>query len=294
MKYKKLLLFLILPVVALSLTACGVKVKGQQLTAVGSTALQPLVEAAAEDYSQTHSGIFVNVQGGGSGTGLSEIQQGAVDIGMSDLFAEEKRGIDTKQLQDHRLLVTGIAPVVNNKVKVENLTFKQLRDIFSGKITNWKKITGQNLPIVIVNRANGSGTRFNFEKIVLNGQTAKASQEQDSSGMTISIVSSTPGAISYVSFAYLKNSVLQPTVEGVRPTQKNVTTNKWKIWSYEHLYTRKNPNKTTVSFLNYLQSEKLTELIKSMKYIPTSQMKVERDVNGKVKKLAPELNHGSN
>ncbi|BDR57947.1 phosphate ABC transporter substrate-binding protein [Xylocopilactobacillus apicola] len=283
MKYKKLLSLLVLPILAVSLSSCRIKIKGEQLTVVGSTALQPLVEAASDEYIQSLDGVFVNVQGGGSGTGLSEIQQGAVDIGMSDLFAEEKAGIDPKKLEDHRLLVTGIAPVVNKKVKVTNLTSKQLKDIFTGKVTNWRDITGQDLPIIIVNRANGSGTRYNFEKIVLKGQDAKSAQEQDSSGMAISIVSSTPGAISYVSFSYLKDSVLQPKVDGVKPTQANVRNNRWKIWSYEHLYTQKNPSALTRSFLNYLKSDEVTEMIKSMKYIPTSEMEVSRDVSGHVR-----------
>lgn len=274
---------MVLSLFTIGLSACGIKLKGEQMTVVGSTALQPLVEASAEEYLQNHEGLFINVQGGGSGTGLSEIQQGAVDIGMSDLFAEEKKGIDPKKLQDHPILVTGIAPVVNKKVNLKNLTSNQLKDIFTGKITNWRQITGQDLPIVIVNRANGSGTRYNFEKIVLKGESSKESQEQDSSGMAISIVSSTPGAISYVSFSYLKDSVIQPSVDGVEPTQENVKTNRWKIWSYEHLYTRKDPKPTTVNFLKYLESPEVKSLIKSMRYIPTSEMKVIKDVDGNVK-----------
>ena len=293
MKHKKLLLLIVFPILMFNLTACNIKLKGEQLTVVGSTALQPLVEAAAEEYSQNHEGIFVNVQGGGSGTGLSEIQQGAVSIGMSDLYAEEKKGIDTKILKDHKILVTGIAPIVNKKVKLKNLTFQQLKDIFSGKITNWRSITGQDLPIVIVNRANGSGTRFNFEKIVLQGISAKDAQEQDSSGMAISIVSSTPGAISYVSFSYLKDTVLQPTLDGVAPTQDNVKTNRWKIWSYEHLYTRQNAKPEILAFIKYLESPEIKKLIKSMKYIPTSEMKVYRDFNGNVKQVKVRTNNGS-
>lgn len=282
MKFKRIIATVFFSFLTLMLSACGIKIKGEQMTIVGSTALQPLVESAAEEYLKDRQGLFINVQGGGSGTGLSEIQQGAVAMGMSDLYAEEKKGIKAKNLVDHRILVTGIAPVVNKKVRVKNLTLKQLCQIFSGEITNWQSITGQDLPIVIVNRANGSGTRFNFEKLVLKGAKPKPAQEQDSSGMALSIVSSTPGAISYVSFSYLKDSVLQPKVDGVAPTQANVKTNRWKIWSYEHLYTQKTLDQTTRNFLEFLYSPQVARLITAMKYIPTSEMQVQRDLNGKI------------
>ncbi|MCD0433180.1 phosphate ABC transporter substrate-binding protein PstS family protein [Lacticaseibacillus paracasei subsp. paracasei] len=284
---KKIVTLLSLLFLPLLISACNSSSQqsGESITAVGSSALQPLVEAAGEQYQTEHLGAFINVQGGGSGTGLSQIQQGAVDIGNSDLFAEEKAGIKAKALVDHKVAVVGIAPIVNPKVGVKNVSMAQLQKIFLGEITNWQQLGGKNVPIVLVNRAQGSGTRATFEKWVMQGKQPMAAQEQDSTGMVRQIVGSTPGAISYVAFSYIDKTVQGLSVDGVAPTDANVTTNQWRIWSYEHMYTKGQPKGLTKKFLAYVMSPAIQKkLVLKMGYVPMTQMKVVRDANGKVSK----------
>lgn len=281
---KKALLFVASCGLLLGLTGCAKWIdRGESITAVGSSALQPLVETVAEEYQNKYPGKFVNVQGGGSGTGLSQVQSGAVEIGNSDLFAEEKTGIKADQLVDHKVAVVGITPIVNKGVGVTELTMAQLRDIFLGKITNWQKVGGKNQEIVILNRAAGSGTRGTFEKWVLDGKTAIRAQEQDSSGMVRQIVADTPGAISYVAFSYVSKAVATLKIDGVLPTDENVTTNDWKIWAYEHMYTKGKPTKLTSDFLDYILSADIQKnIVGKLGYIPVSGMKVEREWEGNV------------
>jgi len=166
---------------------------------------------------------------------------------------------------------------------VTNLTQQQLIQIFTGKAKNWREVGGKNIPITLINRAQGSGTRKTFETYALKGQKSADSQEQDSSGLARSIVASTPGAISYVAFSYFDKSVQVLNVDGVRPTEANVRTNRWQIWSYEHLYTSNHPNQLTKKFINYILSTAVQKkLVKQLGYISVHDMQVQRSAAGKI------------
>lgn len=254
------------------------------ITAVGSTALQPLVERAAAKFMEAHPEVQISVQGGGSGTGLSQVASGACDIGNSDVFAEEKEGLDASQLVDHKVCVVGMAAVVNPGVTVDNLTRQQLIDIFTGKITNWKDVGGPDVKVVLVNRPKGSGTRATFKKYALGGVEEAQGIEEDSSGTVRRIIKDTPGAIGYLALSYLDGSVKALSLDGVAPTKENIVTGKYPVWAYEHMYTKGQPSGVTKAFLDYMFSEEVqTGLVPELGYIPATEMKVERDWQGNVR-----------
>ena len=279
---KLLILMLCLPFILM-----GCSQSREKITIVGSSALQPLIEQAGNDYHLAHLSSNIVVQGGGSGTGLSQVQAGAVEVGTSDVFAETQKGIDAKKLEDYPVAVVGIVPIANKETGVKNLSIKQLSDIFTGKIKNWRQVGGKNQSIIVINRSRGSGTRSTFEDLILKGKEAVNSQEQDSNGTVKKIVNSTPGTISYISFPYANDQNIQKiSINHIQPDNKNIPTNKWPLWSYEHMYTKGKPNKTTAAFIKYVLSKKVQrDLVPKIGYLSIHEMKVTRDSQNKVTKI---------
>jgi phosphate transport system substrate-binding protein len=260
-------------------TGLVVNAAGNSITVLGSTALQPLAEQAANQYMAKNADAKVLVQGGGSGTGLAQVAQGGADIGNSDIFAEEKTDIDAKQLVDHKVCVVGFAAVVNPEVTVSNLTQKQLIDIYSGKITNWKKVGGPNTNIVIINRPKSSGTRATFKKYALNGieEAAGVALTEDSSGTVRKTIAETPGAIGYLALSYIDVTVRALNFNGVPATKPNITSGKYPIWSYEHMYTKGEATGLAKDFLAYMMSPDVQgKLVSALGYISIADMKVSR------------------
>ncbi|MGX9290201.1 phosphate ABC transporter substrate-binding protein [Bacillus sp. A015] len=253
------------------------------ITISGSSAMQPLVLAAAEKFMDKHPKADIQVQAGGSGTGLSQVSEGSVQIGNSDVFAEEKDGIDAKALKDHKVAVVGMAAAVNPEVGVKDITKDELKKIFTGKIKNWKELGGKDQKITLVNRPDSSGTRATFVKYALDGATPAEGITEDSSNTVKKLIAETPGAIGYLAFSYLTDDKITPlSIDGVKPEESNVESGKYTIWAYEHSYTKGEPEGLATQFLDYLMSDEVQkEIVKDQGYISVSNMKVERDATGK-------------
>jgi phosphate transport system substrate-binding protein len=249
----------------------------------GSSAMQPLVAAAAEEFMNENPKVDIQVNAGGSGTGLSQVAEGSVQIGNSDVFAEEKEGIPADQLLDHKVAVVGITAAVNPKVGIDDISKEDLIKVFTGKITNWKDVGGKDQKIVLVNRPDSSGTRAVFNKFGLDGATPAEGITEDSSNTVKKIINDTDGAVGYLAFSYFTDDVVTPlAIDGVKPTEENVQSGKFPIWAYEHSYTKGEAEGLAKVFLDYLMSDNIqNNLLKQQGYLPVTKMKVERDASGK-------------
>lgn len=251
------------------------------ITTLGSSALQPLVEKSANNFKIKNPNVTINVQGGGSGAGINQVASGNCDIGNSDVSAETKLKDKSKlkELKDHKVCGIGFAMVVSKDVKVESLTKEQIKNIFEGKITNWKQVGGENKPINIINRGASSGTRATFVDTIMDGVKEKSGlgTTQDSSGAVRTSLKNTEGGISYLALSYLSENIRKDInvlkINGVEATNENIVAKKYPFWSYEHMYTKGEPKGLTKEFLDYMVSEENKETVKKLGYIPISDFK---------------------
>ncbi|MEH7128950.1 phosphate ABC transporter substrate-binding protein [Neobacillus drentensis] len=257
------------------------------LTISGSSAMQPLVAAAAEEFMATNPKVDIQVNAGGSGTGLSQVAEGSVQIGNSDVFAEEKEGIPADQIVDHKVAVVGMTAAVNPKVGIKDIKKADLINVFTGKITNWKELGGADQKIVLVNRPDSSGTRAIFNKFALDGATPAEGITEDSSNTVKKIINETDGAIGYLAFSYFTDETVTPlAIDGVEPTAENVQTGKFPVWAYQHSYTKGEATDLAKTFLDYMMSDDIQNtLLQEQGYLPVTKMQVERDAQGNQKNL---------
>lgn len=254
------------------------------VTISGSSALLPLMEQSIESFEEKNPDVQVSAQAGGSGTGLTQVLNKTVDIGNSDVFAEEKLDAEqAKELVDHKVVAQGFGIVVSKDLGIDSLTKQQIKDIFSGKITNWKDVNGPDKEIFLIHRTAGSGTRATFEKTLLDGDKSLENDTlgatQDSNGAVLTAMKQNEGAISYVGLAYMmtedaKNSLTVVKIDGVSDDKENICNGSYPFWSWGHMYTNGEPNEASKAFIEHITSEENAESIKNLGFISGSEMKV--------------------
>jgi phosphate transport system substrate-binding protein len=231
-KYKKALFLTVVLLAGVLFVGCSKDNRGerQKVTISGSTSVGAVMEPLVEEYKKTlSSDIDLEVQQIGSSSGIKNTIEGTSEIGMTsrDLKGDEKKA----DLSETKIALDAIAIITNGDNKVSNLTKEQVKDIFTGKLSNWKELGGHDRPIVVVSREDGSGTREGFESIVGYGpeELIKSALISDGSGNIKTTVSNNKNAIGYISLGYVDKSVKSVSIDGVVPSNENVKTHKYAI-----------------------------------------------------------------
>ena len=193
----------------------------------GSTSMEKVIGALGESFMGANKGITVTYNPTGSGSGIKAVQESRCDIGLSSraLKAEEKEA----GLKETVLAYDGIAIIVNPENPVSDLTMEQIADIYTGRITNWKDLGGNDAEIVLIGREAGSGTRDGFETITGTSDACQYRQELTSTGDVITTVAQNPDAIGYASLASIKDTVKALSVGGIVPTEDSVKDGSYAI-----------------------------------------------------------------
>ncbi len=235
------------------------------VTAAGSTAFQPFAEKLAEQFMAERSDIAVTIQGGGSALGVQAALSGAAQIGMADLVQLPP---EAQALTAVIVARDGIAMVVNNKNPIKDLTMEQIRNIFSGKISNWKELGGADHEITVVSREAGSGTRSSFEKIVKDVTLTKDAIIQDSNGTIRETVAMDENAVGYLSHGLLNEKIKAVTVHGTACTTEDVVAGRYPIVRPVYLLTKGEPTGACKAFIDYVCSAEGQQTIKDSGLIP--------------------------
>jgi len=278
---KNIILVVSLLIIAALVSACGgTSTPGAPVTdpttdnstisVSGSTTVQPLAEKLAEAFMTENTGIRIDVQGGGSSVGVKAAGQGTSDIGMASREIKESELAEFPKLNVVVIARDGIAIVANADVTVSDLTVEQVRDIFSGKITNWKDLGGEDQNIIVVSREEGSGTRGAFEELVMGKDaliTASAIL-QPSNGSIRTTVSTTPYSIGYMSFGYLDDTIKAISIGGIAPTEPNAADGSYPIVRPLNMLTNGEPTGAVKAFLDFILSDAGQKLVVEDGYIP--------------------------
>lgn len=260
---KRAVLFSFAVMISLIVFGCG-KAR-TSITLAGSTAFQPFAERLAEQYMEINDKVNITVQGGGSAVGIQAASSGAAQIGMADLV---KLPAEAKGLTSVVVANDGVAMVVNPQNPIKNLTTDQVRDIFNGKITNWKELGGKDAAITVVSREAGSGTRSSFEQIIGNVELKKDALIQDSNGSIRETVANDPNAVSYLSHGLVNEKVKPITLDGVEISPENIVKGSYKLVRPIFLLVKGNIQGEVKNFIDYILSPEGQQTIKTNGLLP--------------------------
>ena len=236
----------------------------------GSTSMKNVIAALTEGFAEVEPGVTVSYDPTGSGAGITGATDKTLDIGLSSraLKDDEKADVDGTTIA-----LDGIAIIVNNASKVEDLTVDQLKQMFTGEITNWSEVGGDDGEIVLIGREAGSGTRDGFESIVDVKDSCKYAQELTATGAVISAVEANPLAVGYASLSAVGDTVAMVTVEGVECSEDTVKDGSYKIQRPFVFVTNKSValSEQAQAFVDFATSKEAADLIRTAGAVPVNE-----------------------
>lgn len=251
---------------SVAVTGCGsnAKLKGN-LTLAGSTSMEKLCEAMSESFMTANPGVTVTVEYTGSGAGLESLAAGSVNIGNASrgLKDAEKANGSVENV----VAIDGIAVITDKANTVNDVTGEELSKIYTGEITNWSELGGNDQPIVVIGRESGSGTRDAFEELLKIKDSCNYAQELDSTGAVLAKVASIPGAIGYVSLDVVDSSVIGLKIDGVEPTEAQILAGKYLLQRPFVMATKGEisaQNDIVKAWFDYIKSDAGKEIIKKV------------------------------
>ena len=237
----------------------------------GSTSMEKVIMSLAESFQNENSGVTVGYNPTGSGAGITAVSEGRCDIGLSSraLKDDEK----ASGLKETILALDGIAIIVNPENKVSDLTLEQIAKIYTGEITNWKDVGGDDAEIVLIGREAGSGTRDGFESITGTAESCKYRQELTSTGDVITTVAGNPNAIGYASLASVKDTVKALSVGGVAPSEATVSDGSYAVQRPFVLVTKEGTGLSAAAqaFFDYATSKDAADVISAAGAVPVAK-----------------------
>lgn len=243
------------------------------ITVTGSTTVLPIVAIAAEEYIRKHPGARISVRGGGSGVGIAALTDKVTDIAMSSRPIREAE-IETARARgvnpvEHMIANDGIAVIVHPLNPVNELSLAQLREIYTGRITNWTQVGGEPGEIVVVSRDVASGTFKVFNRFVLKDEKVWPGALLQASNTAVLITTKiTPGAIGYIGLGYIGPDIKVLALDGVKPTIETVLAGTYPITRPLFLYTDGEPEGLSKSFIDFILGDEGQRLIKEEGFGP--------------------------
>lgn len=260
---------------AISMTGCGSSDSGSgssgdgelkgTVTMAGSTSMEKLANALAEGFMEKNDGVKVTVEFTGSSAGMESLAAGSVDIGNAsrELSDSEVSGGAVENV----VAIDGIAVITDEDNSVKEITSEDLKKVYTGEITNWNELGGDDEAIVVIGRESSSGTRSAFEELLEIEDQCNYANELDSTGAVLAQVAATPGAIGYVSLDVVDDSVIALSIDGVEATEENIIAGKYMLSRPFVMATMgdiSEQSEAVQAFFEYIESEEGKEIIKSV------------------------------